>query len=92
VVVGPNCSPCVRFETGPLVKLKRAGWGVGPDGHIDIMDISDPRCKEWDIIATPTYILFDGDYEVARKEHYIDQWGIGKLWATKLAPTAVLTK
>ncbi len=92
MISGPRCAPCVMFKAGPLEKLKKAGWQVGVKGHIDLMDSSDPRCQLWDVAATPCFILFEGDDEVTRIEHYVDQWEIGRLWATKLAPTAVLTK
>jgi hypothetical protein len=94
MISGPYCAPCVMFKAGPLVKLKKAGWKVGENGHINLMESSDPRCKSWDVGATPCFILFDGDNEVTRVEHYIDQWEIGRLYnqKAKLAPTAVLTK
>jgi thioredoxin-related protein len=92
MVSGAHCSPCQRFKDGPLVKLKKAGWTVGAQGHIDVMDSTDPRCQGWDIDSIPVFILFDGDEEVDRRTGYISQWEIGKLWKTKLAPTAVLTK
>jgi hypothetical protein len=83
MITGESCVYCRKFENGPLVKLKKAGWKVGTDGHIDIWDENDPRCRGIQVDGLPAFLLFEGDKIVDRKTGFINQWELGELYNGK---------
>lgn len=60
----PECPHCASLE--PTIRKVVDSWGEALRiAQVDVLNNRD-AAREWDVLSTPTVVLFDGGEEVAR--------------------------